>query len=178
MSKKMLYPFSQREPNERSFTILRHWWRELEDNKGDRAILRRAGSLKEVVFCPGYHRLLWALRKGKYSVPESHLPKLAAIAGLAARIKEDIAGTLGKQLGALKQGDKPTVSELRMRRLLACDDIEELYVLLRRVLGILSGNASLSGLAVTIWQWEPLTEKRPYDSRKQMAFDYYEAASL
>jgi CRISPR system Cascade subunit CasB len=85
-------------------------------------------------------------------------------------------GEFGKQLGALKQGDRPAVSELRMRRILASDDLEELYVLLRRALAILGGSASLSGLVATIWQWEPLTEKRFFDSRKQMAYDYYAAS--
>lgn len=175
---KMVYPFSQGKPDDRSFAILREWWQELENNKGERAVLKRADSLKEVVFCPAYHRLLRTLRKEGYSVAESRFPKLASIAGLAVRIKEDIPGTLGAQMGALKPGDKPSVSELRMRRVLACDDLEELYVLLRRALGIIGGNASLSGLAATIWQWESLAEKKPYDSRKQMAYDYYAAASM
>ena len=178
MSQKMLYPFPQWKPDDRSFAILRDWWQELEGNKGERAVLKRAGSLTEVVFSPAYHRLLRTLRNEGYFVHESRFSKLAAIAGLASRIKEDIPGAFGKQLGTLKQGDKPTVSELRMRRVLACDDLEELYVLLRRALGILGGNASLSGLAATIWQWESLAEKKPYDSRKQMAYDYYAAALL
>jgi len=174
---KTLYPFPQWKPDDRSFTILKDWWQELEDNKGEKAALKRADSLTEVVFCPAYHRLLRTLRKEGFFVPESRYPKLAAIAGLAARI-EDIPGTLGKQLGALKPGDKPTVSELRMRRVLACDDLEELYMLLRRALGILGGSASLTGLAATIWHWESLSEKLPYDSRKQLAYDYYAAASM
>lgn len=174
---KYLYPFPQRKPNDRSFAILSDWWQELENNKGERAALRRAGTLKEVVFCPSYHQLLRTLRNEGYSIAESRFSKLAAIAGLGARIKEDISGTLGEQMGTLKPGDKPAVSELRMRRVLACDDLEELYVLLRRALGMLGDKASLAGLAATIWQWEPLAEKMPYDSRKQMAYDYYEAAS-
>ncbi len=178
MSQKMLYPFPQWKPDDRSFAILSEWWHELKGNKGERAILRRAGSLTEGGVSPAYHRLLRTLRKERYSVPEMRLPKLAAIAGLAARIKEDIPGVFGKQLGTLKQGDKPTVSELRMRRVLACDDVEELYMLLRRALGILGGNASISGLAATIWHWEPIAEKHPYDSRRQMAYDYYAAVSI
>jgi CRISPR system Cascade subunit CasB len=175
---KYLYPFSQWKPDDRSFAILKEWWNVLKKNKGERAILNRSDSLTEVVFCPAYHKLLRTLRKEGYTVPEIRLPKLAAIVGLAARIEDDIPGTLGAQMGTLKQGDKPMVSELRMRRVLACDDLEELYVLLRRALGILGGNASLAGLAATIWQWESLAEKKPYDSRKQMAYDYYAVASI
>jgi CRISPR system Cascade subunit CasB len=176
MVQKILYPFSQWKPDDQSFSILWEWWKDLENNKGDRAALRRAESLSAVVFCPSYHRLLRTLRKEGYSASgEVSLQKLAAIVGLAARIKVDEPGEFGKQLGVLKQGDKPAVSELRLRRILACDDLEELYMLLRRALGILGGSVSLSGLAETIWQWERLAEKRPHDSRKQLAYDYYAA---
>ncbi len=175
---KILYPFPQWKPDDPTFTILRNWWQELKSNKGEKAALKRADSLTEVIFCPAYHRLLRTLRNAGYSVSESRYSKLAAIAGLAARIKEDIPGAFGSQMGTLKQGDKPTISELRMRRLLACDDLEELYMLLRRLLGILGGNASLAGVAVTVWHWEPLAEKRQHDSRRQMAYDYYAAASI
>lgn len=174
---KILYPFPQWKPEDHTFTILRNWWQELKNNKGEKAALKRADSLTEVVFCPAYHRFLRTLRNEGYSVSESRYSKLAAIAGLSARIKQDIPGAFGAQMGALKPGDKPILSELRVRRVLACDDLEELYMLLRRALGILGGNASLSGLASTIWQWESLSEKRPYDSRRQMAYDYYAAAS-
>lgn len=176
MAQKGIYPFQQHKPDGHSFSILRKWWQALENNKGDRAALKRADSLSEVVFCPAYYRLLGALRKEGYSVTgEVRLQKLAAIVGLAARIKEDLHGEVGKQFGAFNQGDKPVVSELRMRRILACDDLEDLYVLLRRALGILGGRASLSGIAATIWQWEPIAEKSPFDYRKQLAYDYYAA---
>jgi CRISPR system Cascade subunit CasB len=174
---KYLYPFPKWQPDDRSFLILREWWQELENNKGERAALRRADSLTEVVYCSIYHRLLRTLRKEGYTVPEAHMPKLAAIAGLAARI-DDTPGKLGAQMGTLKPGDKPVISELRMRRVLACDDLEELYTLLRRALSIIGGNASLTGLAATIWHWKSLAEKNPHDSRKQMAYDYYAAASI
>jgi len=179
MSKKekFNYPFPQWKFDDRSYTILRNWWQELDNKKGEKAALKRAGSLTEVVFCPAYHRLLRTLRGAEYSVQQSRYPKLAAITGLSARIEDDIPGSFGAQMGALQPGDKPILSELRVRRVLASGDLEELYVLLRRALGILGGNASLSGLAFTIWQWESLAEKRPYDSRRQMAYDYYAAAS-
>jgi len=175
---KIIYPFPQWKPEDDSFTILRNWWHKLEDNKGERAALKRADSLTEVVFCPAYHRLLITLRDAGYLMQESRYSKLAAIAGLVARIKEDIPGALGSQMGALKPGDKPSVSELRMRRLLACDDLEELYMLLRRSLGILGGNASIAGVAAVVWHWEPIAEKKQQDSRRQMAYDYYAAASM
>lgn len=175
-NEKTLYPFPQWNTEDHSFMILKNWWKEFESNKGDKAFLKRSDSLTEVFFCPAYHRLLNALRNAGYSIQESRYSKLAAITGLVARIKEDISGAFGAQMGTQKQGEKPALSELRMRRILACDDLEELFILLRRALGLLDGKASIAGLALSIWQWESLSEKRPNDSRKQMAYDYYAAA--
>ncbi len=182
MSKK--YPFPQKKkddgtpPDVRSFELLSEWRDGLEENKGDRAALRRASSLAEVMFVPSFHILINKLRNENYAIPDKTLPKLAAIAGLAARLKKDVQGTLGEQLGTPNASEKPLLSELRMRRILACDDLEELYTLLRRALSIIDDAASLSDLALTVWHWMPLDEKRPFDYRRRLAFDYYAAAPI
>lgn len=179
---KSLYPFPQRESSNHSFTVLRSWWQGLELDKGDRANLRRAASLTAVMLNPAFHRLLRELRQAGYGVPDSRYPKLAAIAGLAARVdpqKEDPSESLATRMGTPKStGGKAVVSELRMRRLLACDDLEELYTLLRRALALLDNHASLADLATTIWHWVPMDEKRTNDPRRQLAYDYYAAAPL
>jgi len=174
---KMLFP--QRKPDHPSFAILRDWWRDLENDRGGRAALRRAASLTEVMLCPGFHRLLNELRRVGYAVSESRYPKLAIIAGLASRIKAEIDEGLAKRMGSPKPGgEKATVSELRMRRLLACDDLDELYTLLRRALALLDDRANLADLAAVVWHWTPMDEKSPYDPRRRMAYDYYAEAPL
>lgn len=173
------YPFPQYKPDHPSFVILRDWWRELENDRGGRAALRRAASLTEVMLCPAFHRLLNDLRQAGYGVPESRYPKLAAIAGLAARVRAVTDDGLAKRMGTPKSGgDKAAVSELRIRRLLACDDLEELYTLLRRALSLLDDRADLADLVAVAWHWTPMDEKSPYDPRRRIAYDYYAVAPL
>jgi CRISPR system Cascade subunit CasB len=174
------YPFPQWNPDHLSFVVLKEWRESLEDDKGGRADLRRAGSLIEVMLVPAFHRFLRKLRASGFGISESRYPKLAAIAGLAAMVKEESGGGLATSMGTPKNpnSEKPTVSELRMRRILACDDIEELFGLLRRGLALLDETANVVNLAAIIWHWVPMDEKRSNDPRRQMAYDYYAAAPL
>lgn len=169
-------------PADLSFDILRGWWQQLENDKGERAALRRAATLTEVMLSPAYMRLLITLRGNDYAISNHNLPlaKIAAIAGLVARVKPPQIGTgLAKHMGTPKPGgSKPAFSELRLRRILACDDIEELYTLLRRALALLDDQTNLADLAATIWNWAPLADKHPYDSRRRLAYDYYAVAPI
>lgn len=181
MSREKHYPFPMRreapQTEDESFTLLKQWWNELESDKGGRAALKRAASITEIMFVPAYYRLLNLIRT-KYGIGRSKEPYLAVIAALTARIKEDVPGKLGKQLGASANGERPVLSELRMRRILACDDIEELYTLLRRSLAIINDKASILGAAEIVWHWAALNEKRPTDSRRQLAYAYYAEAPI
>ena len=174
-------PFPQGKPDHRSVALLVAWWLQLEDDRGERAALRRADSLTEVMLSPIYMRLLRTLRGSGYAISDHNLPlsKIAAIVGLAARVKTQADAGLAVRMGTPKPGDrKPALSELRLRRILACDDIEELYTLLRRALALLGDQANLADLAATIWNWAPLDDKRPYDPRRRLAYDYYAAAPV
>lgn len=183
MNNKPDNPFPQKKLDHVSYAVLRAWWQELEHDKGERAALRRAGKLTEVMLSPAFHRLLRELRQVGCGIADTRYPKLAAIAGLAARLdskKPEPKETLASRMGTpkTKDGKKAAVAELRMRNLLACDDLETLYTLLRRALALLDDQASLSDLAAIIWHWSPMDEKRPNDPRRQMAYDYYAAAPL
>lgn len=181
MSEKAKHPFPQGKPEDESSVLLLAWWRQLENDKGGRAALRRAASLTEVMLSPTYMQLLRSLRGKDYAIGNHNLPlaKVATIAGLAARIKETTNEGLAKHMGTPKPGGTtPAFSELRLRRILACDDIEELFTLLRRALALLGDKANLADLAAIVWHWSPLDEKRPYDPRRQLAYDYYDAAPI
>lgn len=181
MTEKRENPFPQWNPDHASFDVLRKWWQGLEHDKGERAALRRAGSLTAVMLSPAFHRLLRDLRAGGFAVPEFRYLKLAAIAGLAARVKkDDPANSLAERMGQPKSGGKtPAVAELRMRNILACDDLETLYEpLLRRALSLLDDQANLADLAAIVWHWSPMDQKRANDPRRRMAYDYYAAAPL
>lgn len=172
-------PFPQRKPGHPSFDVLKTWWQSLETDRGERAALRRAVSLTEVMLSPAFHRLLNSLRRAGYGVADYRYPKLAAIAGLAARVKMETSESLATRMGSPKSGgDKAAMSDLRVRRVLACDDVEELYTLLRRALALLGGQANLPDLAATLWHWSPMDEKRSNDPRRRLAYDYYAAAPI
>lgn len=176
MNKEKRYPFQARRDDpateDESFALLRQWWKDLKSDRGGRADLRRAASITEIMFLPPYYRLLNSVR-AKYYVGLSKEPYLAVLAALVARIEDDHPGRLGGQFGSPKNSDRAALSELRMRRILACDDIEELYTLLRRALAIINDRASISGMAEIVWNWAPINEKRSWDSRRRLAYDYY-----
>lgn len=152
-----------------SATILCSWWKRLEQDRGERAVLRRASSLTEVVFSPAYHHLLDQLQKQEYTVSRE---AVAAVVGLASHVKEDI-GT-DKSIAQLMAGSRPSgsgakVSGLRFRRLLAVTGRDELYPLLIRVIRLLDGKVNLVSLANAAYWWNEIT-------RKQWAYDYYATA--
>ncbi|MHB1203300.1 MAG: type I-E CRISPR-associated protein Cse2/CasB [Acidithiobacillus sp.] len=179
MNDKSDQPFPRGKPDHPSYAVLRTWWQGLEQDRGERAALRRAGTLTAVMLSPAFHRLLRELRQGGCGMAESRYPKLAAIAGLAARVKAEAPRPLANRMGSPKPGgNAPVVAELRMRNLLACDDLETLYTLMRRALSLLDDQVNLADMAAVVWHWSPMDEKRPNDPRRQMAYDYYAAAPL
>ncbi len=145
---------------------LAQWHRALADNRGDRAALRRCGSLVEVAFVPAFHQLSRALR---VAVDAPVNPdRLLAVAGLVAIVKQPIASPLPRQMAAPTVGKNQPVSELRFRRLLQCQTQEDLFNALRRVLHLLDDQANLCDLANSVYGWNERT-------RKQWAYSYYSA---
>jgi CRISPR system Cascade subunit CasB len=174
-SNKSIFP--QYKLDHTSFSTLRLWWSSLEDDKGERAYLRRCSTLTEIMLSPAFHRLLNQL--GRDNVPQYRYPKLAIIAGLVSRTKGESEQKLGAEMGSPgKSSTKPDVAELRMRRILACDDLEELYVLLRRALSLVDNRVNISDLAAIVWNWKRMDEKSPHDPRRRIACDYYAEVPL
>jgi len=171
------FPFPY-ELQDRSYTILLDWWRELEAAKGERADLKRADSPMRVAFSPAYHDLLHRLQEAGYRLGTDGRERLAVLAGLAAHIKQLINDMpFARQMGSPTPGSqKAKVSELRFRRLLATDALGELYPLLRRVIGLVDGEANLVDLARVIFRWRPIAEQNPYDPRRDWAYEYYATA--
>jgi CRISPR system Cascade subunit CasB len=139
------------------------WWHALNENRGDRAELRRCATLAEVAFTPAYHRLRLAV--GKFGAP--HADGLALVAGLAVRVKNDIADcAFAEQMATGKSDGSARVSGLRFRRLLKAKESEELFTAMGRVVALLGGSVNLQSLAKSVYFWNDRT-------RKQWAFEYY-----
>ncbi|MCG6537990.1 MAG: type I-E CRISPR-associated protein Cse2/CasB [Syntrophales bacterium LBB04] len=152
---------------------LADWWQSLDDNRGDRAELRRCTTLAEVVFTPAYHRLRFAV--GKFGTV--NVDALALVAGLAAQIdplKSNLSGyTLAEQMATPKDSSskdgKAKVSGLRFRRLLKIKEREYLFTAMRRVVALLGSSINLQSLARSVYLWDD----RYTDIRKEWAFEYY-----
>ena len=171
------FPFPYDSQNA-SYTILLDWWTDLESDKGERAELKRAENPLRVAFSPAYHDLLHRLQEAGYRLGTGSRERLAVLAGLAAHVKRhtDNARSLATQMGSSQVSDKAPVSELRFRRILATDDLGDLYTQLRRAINLLDGTANLIDLARVLFRWRPIAEQNPYDPRKNWAYDYYAAA--
>lgn len=142
---------------------LSRWWLALNDNRGDRAELRRCSTLVEVAFTPAYHRLRLDLLK----LGTVNADSLAMVAGLAARVKSDLAGnSLAEQMATGKSDGSARVSGLRFRRLLKVKEREDLFTAMGRVISLLGGAVNLQSLADSVYYWNDRT-------RKQWAFEYY-----
>jgi CRISPR system Cascade subunit CasB len=143
--------------------VLATWWNALNDNRGDRAELRRCATLAEVAFTPAYHRLRLAV--GRFGAP--HDDGLALVAGLLARVKSVIVdSTLAEQMATGKADGSARVSGLRFRRLLKAKESDELFTAMGRVVALLDSSVNLQSLAKSVYFWNDRT-------RKQWAFEYY-----
>jgi len=145
---------------------LLRWWQGLEEDRANRAILRRCATLNEVALSDAYQRFYrYMLACGwPENASEWQRDKLAAIAGLSAHVKTDDTQRLSIKMSELN-GDKPLVSELRFRDLLKVDTTEDLYVSLRRVLPLVGHQASIVQLARDVYFWGD-------DTKKQWAYSY------
>lgn len=142
------------------------WWQSLNDHRGDRAELRRCGTLAEVAFTPTYHRLRQAVSR----IGAVHDDGLALLAGMAARVKINAPDSrVPEQMATGKADGSARVSGLRFRRLLKVKDHDSMFIPLGRIIALLGGAINLESLAQSVYFWNDR-------SRKQWAFDYYSKA--
>ena len=158
---------------------LARWFKDLEDDRGGRAHLRRARAPAEVLFEPALYRFVGKLRAAGETVRDSDLERLAGIAGLAAHLRENVwqasAGdeaalrrrSFARQLAGDGRSGRAALSPLRFRRLLAIEDRQKLYRHLVRCLRLLDGRGNLLDLAASYYFWGPKV-------RQRWAYDYYD----
>lgn len=156
-------------PEERE--VLENWWRELEENPGDRAALRRCKSGVEVAFVPAYHHLRLDLVKITYVQPQS-LARVARVLSHIIKYDEIDPRSIARQMAARKEGsDQARVSDLRFRRLLSIEDPDKLSEAMIRVVRLLGGAANILSLADGIYWWNDGT-------KNSWAYDYYSEAPV
>lgn len=127
---------------------LKKCWEDLQRNRGDRAELRRAKSVNDIILLPVFQRN--CLRFNPFFQNEHHWEsRLAAVIGLLAHIRATEEKSL---LASQMAGNPPVISELRFRRLLQRDR-KELYVAMVRVLHMLGNKANMYDLANSVYYW-------------------------
>ena len=144
------------------------WWKDLDDNRAARAVLRRASNVTEVTLTPHYqtlYRRLCAVGWDDAGRPY-RCDGLAAAVGLLAHVEHDDEKKLAFTMSKPDEGsDRAPVSPLRFMRLLDSPDLEALFTGLRRVLPLTGKRANVLALSNDVIHWGDTV-------KKQWAYDY------
>lgn len=138
-------------------SALMKWWRGLDNDRGARAELRHCSTLIDIMLTPAYQAA--RQRMALAGLDDSREPartRTAAAIGLAAHIKE--MGTMSPP-EAFSTGDRPSVSPLRFRQILAASDDEERFRRIRRVLPLATGISPML-LASDVLTWSDYVRKK------------------
>lgn len=147
--------------NQQFWKILHAWWKELENNRGDRAQLRRARTPEDVFITPAYQRGLVAeLKRKKVEVTESDRRLLALPAGVLSHVKvwrEEEKGHFARQLAPVDQSME-NVCDARFRKLMSLDDRDDLYTMLVRLTRFLKGTVHCRSMVTGAYWWNDTTK--------------------
>lgn len=151
--------------------VVEEAWNDLDKNRGNRAMLRRAKTPTEVFVSPAFQRGFVQRLYAKGIVPDVHaLQRLALAVGVLAHAKRLVqGGHFARQLAQAGSGRRE-VSDLRFRRLMEVQERDDLYVMLIRLLRYLGGEADFKSLVTGGYWWNDNT-------RRQWAAYYYGADS-
>ena len=157
--------------------VLAKWWRTLDDNRADRAILRRAGSADDVLLTPAFSRFLNAMPR-HWSEP-NRIYDSAMVAGLLARVNQSTSVSFAKSLAMpRKAGGKSAMNELRFRQLQKSRTTSEFFLRMVRAIALIDSKVDVCSLAddVLLWlkeQRQPLNKDPHRRLAVRWAFDYY-----
>lgn len=135
------------------------WWQSLEDDRGQRAELRRCCSPEEVYASSAYWDNL-ARRLGEpFALDEIDLLHLALPVGVLARARVLESGTHFAALFAQRGQGSPAMRDVRFRQLLAIPDDrpDDLFTMLLRFVRLMDNAASLPGLLECGLFWNDTT---------------------
>jgi len=132
---------------------LLEWWNWLDENRGERARLRRAESPEDVLLTGAFSRFLTEMPDA-WAEPK-HLPASALVAAILAHVKGKAdASSFSAQLATPKDGgDKPRMSELRFQQLQKSHDPTEFFRRLLRAVRMLDGNVNILSLVEDTLHW-------------------------
>tara|TARA_R110002110_G_scaffold58275_1_gene165666 strand:- start:568 stop:1107 length:540 start_codon:yes stop_codon:yes gene_type:complete len=131
------------------------WWHWLDDNRGDRAVLRRADIAEDVLLTPAFASFLQFMPAAWGE--GNRLFDSALVAGLLARVKTLESNpkiSFAQALASPNQGgSKAVMSELRFQQLQKSRDPDEFFRRMTRAVALLGGNVNLLSLADGVLHW-------------------------
>lgn len=162
--------------------LIWNWWKALQPGddgrfRGDRATLarlRRVSSIMEAAAEPATAELFRKLGF-EQRFAQRELPRAALIAAVLAHIRDDNKETLARAIGTPRGGDGTTalITPLRLKRLIAAREGDELLIAFRRAIAIVGHTANVKDVARQLLLW---TDDRTADSaRTRFTFDYHNA---
>ncbi|QJT08017.1 type I-E CRISPR-associated protein Cse2/CasB [Oceanidesulfovibrio marinus] len=145
------------------------WRMGLDDNRGQRAELRRAKTPVEILCSPAYQRgFVTHLASKGFPLDADDIERLAPAAGLLAHVTVFSGKShFARQLAASNKGSQD-VRDQRFKKLMAIEDRDELYLMLMRLIRYLDGSAHVNSLVRSVFYWGD-TVKRNW------ALNYYTA---
>ena len=151
--------------DQKALQLWHHW---LDDNRGDRARLRRAERPEDVLLTDAFFYFLQRM-------PEDWRERMpmftsAAVAGLLSHVKEDNQAlsrgyqpkdknkprniaSFAEQLATPAKSEKPAMSELRFQQLQKSRTTDDFYRRILRAIRLLDGKINIPSLANDIIQW-------------------------
>lgn len=169
--------------------VIMSWHASLENQRGWRAELRRAGDLQTLLMCPGFHQLAQPFKKW-LEENEWGWQALAMAAGAASFVKEDNPRySFAAQLGRNKAGGSdPILSPLRFSRLNQAYTHHELYRRIIQAIRQLDGKVNLLSMIDGIFLWcreyddlhnQKLSERSPFERPAlRWASEYFQATAM
>jgi CRISPR system Cascade subunit CasB len=174
---------------------LKRWHHWLDDNRGDRARLRRAERPEDILLTDAFFHFLEQMSENWRE--KNSMFTSAAVAGLLAHVKED-RQTLSKgyqpkdkkkprkiasfaeQLATPIKGEKPSMSELRFQQLQKSRTTDDFYRRVLRAIRLLDGKVNISSLTNDIIHWhqefENQIDPKPFNRLAvRWATDYFTA---
>jgi CRISPR system Cascade subunit CasB len=146
--------------NESEKQVLQNWHAGLDDNRGDRARLRRADGPEDILLTSAFFHFLSPLPE-KWR-QEKNLLCSACVAGALAHVKtvNSKSKSFAQQLATPPEGkSRAPLSELRFQQLQKSPTLEDFYRRIIRAIRLLDGNVNIISLANDIRQWHQEFEK-------------------
>lgn len=134
---------------------LANWWVWLDDNRGDRALLRRANNPDDVLLTPAFAHFIQKM-PARWAAGEAALPltDAAMVAAVISRVKTPSEKSFAVALASPQEGgSKAVMSELRFQQLQKSRTEEDFFRRVCRALALLNGKANIADLADSILHW-------------------------